>query len=179
MQRQRPVASVANPWTPQHRMLSVVRCQKVQQDTTLLSGQLLTGCEWLTRQLPQRSEAWWKTRRRVLRTFTQKRPSGRDAALDVIIAAQDAIGASQDCCITAFSKKLRKHGRLLGPMARDGVGFQPIVWSAEGRPHPIVERVIGFAAEFTVRNHPEACEGFLYANGAGKSQSHYRSVLPE
>ena len=82
---------------------------------------------------------------------------GRDAALDVTIAAQDALGAGEDCCATAFRRKMRRYAHLLGPLARDGVAFRPLVWSAEGRPHPVVDRVLSFAAELAARRHPESC----------------------
>ena len=88
--------------------------------------------------------------------FTNAAIPGRDAALDVTIAAQDAAHAGEDCCASAFRRKLRKYARLLGPLAREGVGFRPLVWSAEGRPHPVVERAMGYAAGMAARKHPEA-----------------------
>ena len=88
--------------------------------------------------------------------YTKAALPGRDAALDITIAAQDAVGAGDDCCAKAFNRKLRKYARLLGPMARDGIGFRPMVWSAEGRPHPVVERIVGFASELAARKHPDA-----------------------
>ena len=88
--------------------------------------------------------------------YTRAALPGRDAALDITVASQDAIGAGEDCCTTAFNKKLRKYARLLGPLARDGVGFRPMVWSSEGRPHPVVDRIINFAAELAARKHPDA-----------------------
>ena len=88
--------------------------------------------------------------------YTKAAILGRDAALDVSIASQDAINAGEDCCRTAFNKKLRKYARLLGPMARDGIAFRPLIWSAEGRPHPVVDRVIGFASELASRKHADS-----------------------
>ncbi len=88
--------------------------------------------------------------------YTRAALPGRDAELDITIASQDAIGAGADCCATAFNKKIRTYARLLGPLARDGVGFRPMVWSAEGRPHPVVERIVGFAAERAARKHLDA-----------------------
>ena len=89
--------------------------------------------------------------------YTRAALPGRDAALDITIASQDAIRAGADCCASAFNMKLRKYARHLGPLACDGVGFRPLVWSAEGRPHPVVDRVIHFAAEVAARKHPDAC----------------------
>ena len=89
--------------------------------------------------------------------YTRAALPGRDAALDITIAAQDAIAAGDDCCATAFHKKLRKYAQLLGPLARDGIAFRPLVWSAEGRPHPVVDRVVSFASELAARKHPDTC----------------------
>ena len=89
--------------------------------------------------------------------YTSAALPGRDAALDVTIAAQDAAGAGDDCCATAFRGKMRKYAKLLVPMAKDGVGFRPMVWSAEGRAHPVVGRVLSFAAELATRKHQDAC----------------------
>ncbi len=38
-------------------------------------------------------------------------------------------------------------------MADDGVAFRPMVWSVEGRPHPVVLRVLGYAAEIAARRN--------------------------
>ena len=89
--------------------------------------------------------------------YTSAALPGRDAALDVTIAAQDAAGAGADCCATAFRGKLRKYAKLLGPLARENVGFRPMVWSAEGRSHPVVGRVLAYAADLATRKHPDAC----------------------
>ena len=72
------------------------------------------------------------------------------------VASQDAINAGVDCCKTACNKKLRKYAMLLGSMARDGIAFRPLIWSAEGRPHPVVDRVIGFASELASRKHADS-----------------------
>ena len=53
--------------------------------------------------------------------YTSAALPGRDAALDVTIAAQDAVGAGDDCCATAFRGKIRKYAKLLVPLARDAV----------------------------------------------------------
>ncbi len=38
-------------------------------------------------------------------------------------------------------------------MAEEGIAFRPMVWSAEGRPHPVVLRVLGYAAEIATRKN--------------------------
>eukprot|EP00929_Paragymnodinium_shiwhaense_P026577 TRINITY_DN1578_c0_g1_i1.p1 TRINITY_DN1578_c0_g1~~TRINITY_DN1578_c0_g1_i1.p1 ORF type:complete len:384 (+),score=60.22 TRINITY_DN1578_c0_g1_i1:335-1486(+) len=87
--------------------------------------------------------------------YTNAAIPGRDAALDITIVSQDALAAGEDCCATAFRRKIRRYRDLLEPLARDGVAFRPMVWSAEGRPHPVVGRVIAFASELASRKHPE------------------------
>ena len=57
--------------------------------------------------------------------------------------------------MTAFRGKMRKYAKLLGPMAKEGVGFRPMVWSAEGRAHPVVTRVLTYAAEQASRKHED------------------------
>jgi len=71
-------------------------------------------------------------------------------------SAKHSAAAGPDCCATAFRKKMRKYYQLLEPMARDGVSFRPIVVSAEGRPHPVVHRIVAFAAGLASRKHPDA-----------------------
>ena len=89
--------------------------------------------------------------------FTGAALPGRDAALDVTIAAKDVTGAGDDCCVIAFRGNMRKYAKLLGPMAKEGVGFRPLVWSAEGRAHPVVTRALTYAAEQASRKHEDVC----------------------
>eukprot|EP00973_Karenia_brevis_P091402 12407308-Karenia_brevis.AAC.1 len=94
------------------------------------------------------------SRARPADVFTQAAIPGRDAALDVTIAAQDASGAGLDCCATAYQRKLDHYRGILNSLSESGIAFRPMVWSAEGRPHPVVNRVLGFAAEIAARKMP-------------------------
>ena len=91
--------------------------------------------------------------------FAKAALPGRDAALDITIISPDSKGAGDDCCATDYTRKLRKYARLLPQLARDGVAFRPLVWSSEGRSHPVVDRVLSFAAEMAARKHPECYAG--------------------
>ena len=67
---------------------------------------------------------------------------GTNAALDITIAAQDAIHAGTDACISAYRRKMTRYSNILPALRRAGVIFKPMVWSAEGRPHPETVRVM-------------------------------------
>ncbi len=57
-------------------------------------------------------------------------------ALDVGIASPDAQHAGDDCRATMYAEKVAyyaPHGDALG---RQGIDYQPLIWSAYGRPHP-------------------------------------------
>ena len=67
---------------------------------------------------------------------------GVRAALDVCVAAQDAVAAGPDACGAAYRRKMRHYQHLFPQLRRAGVVFQPMIWSAEGRPHPAATRVM-------------------------------------
>ena len=67
---------------------------------------------------------------------------GTQTALDITIAAQDAIHAGLDACRSAYSRKMNNYAHLLPSLRRAGIIFQLLVWSAEGRPHPATVRVL-------------------------------------
>ena len=89
-------------------------------------------------------------------TTTQSRPAdiltnaavpGRSAALDVCVAAPSASRAAGDAAEAAFRRKLRRYRREIPQLAAAGIVFRPMVWTANGRPHPVVTRTLAFAAE--------------------------------
>ena len=67
---------------------------------------------------------------------------GRQTALDITIAAQDAQHAGRDACASAYRRKMIRYSNILPALDRAGIIFQPMVWSAEGRPHPATTRVM-------------------------------------
>ena len=89
-------------------------------------------------------------------TSTQARPAdilstaavpGRSAALDVCIASSNAAAAAGDAAEAAFKRKLRHYRKVIPELNRLGIAFRPLVWTADGRPHPAVTRTLRFAAE--------------------------------
>ncbi len=48
---------------------------------------------------------------------------------------------------------MRRYQKARMQMAEEGIAFRPMVWSAEGRHHPVVLRVLGYAAEIVARKH--------------------------
>ncbi len=72
-------------------------------------------------------------------------------ALDVGIAAPDAVNAGPDCAATMRSRKLAEYGPHLEAMARDGVSYVPMVWTAWGRAHPETTRVMVAIAKRAAR----------------------------
>ena len=67
---------------------------------------------------------------------------GTRTALDITVASQDAFHAGTDACATAYRRKMTRYSSILPALRRAGVVFQPMVWSAEGRPHPATVRVL-------------------------------------
>ena len=83
---------------------------------------------------------------------------GRSAALDVCIASSSAAIARGDAAEAAFKRKLRHYRALIPELAAAGVVYRPLVWTADGRPHPAVSRTLGYAAQ-------------LAASKAGRSET--------
>jgi hypothetical protein len=93
-------------------------------------------------------------------TSTQARPAdiltnaavpGRCAALDVCIASPNAAAARGDAAEAAFQRKLNHYAEIVPELHRTGIAFRPMVWTADGRPHPAVTRTLRFAAERAAR----------------------------
>jgi hypothetical protein len=89
-------------------------------------------------------------------TDTQTRPAdilttaavpGRSAALDVCVASPNAAIAVRDAAEAAFLRKLRRYRREIPQLRAAGIIYRPLVWTADGRPHPAATRTLKFAAE--------------------------------
>ena len=72
---------------------------------------------------------------------------GRSAALDVCVASPNAAAAAGDAAEAAFKRKLRRYRREIPQLRAAGIVYRPLVWTADGRPHPAVTRTLAFAAE--------------------------------
>jgi hypothetical protein len=60
-------------------------------------------------------------------------------------------GCHGDAAEAAFRRKLM-HYKLASPeLAAAGIIFRPLVWTADGRPHPAATRTLRFAAESAAR----------------------------
>ena len=55
------------------------------------------------------------------------------------VAVGDAAGS-------AFKRKLRRYRTEIRELAAAGIAYRPMVWTANGRPHPAVTRTLHFAA---------------------------------
>ena len=84
---------------------------------------------------------------------------GRGAALDVVVASQEALSAGVDCIATAVKRKLRRYRHILDDLEAAGIAFRPLAWSAEGRAHPIVQRVMAHVAQQVARTRPDSSAG--------------------
>ena len=86
---------------------------------------------------------------------TQARPAyiltsaavpGRSAALDVCVASPNAAGAQGDAAEAGFRRKLRHYADAIPELSRAGIADRPLVWTADGRPHPAVVRTLAHVA---------------------------------
>ena len=57
-------------------------------------------------------------------------------ALDVGIASPDAGDAGDDCTVSMYARKLGYYEPYTAVLDRQNITYQPVVWSAYGRPHP-------------------------------------------
>ena len=102
---------------------------------------------------------------------------GATAAVDVTIASQDAMHAGTDACATAHRRKMNRYRHILPALRRAGVIFQPLVWSAEGRPHPATVRVMESALRMVrTRKGAEAAADFRDRWRATRSPSPLRGA---
>jgi hypothetical protein len=72
---------------------------------------------------------------------------GRSTALDVCVASPNAAAAQGDAAEAAFRRKLHHYRQVIPALASAGIAFRPLVWTADGRPHPAVVRTMKYASE--------------------------------
>lgn len=84
---------------------------------------------------------------------------GRRAALDVCVTSPNAAEARDDAAASAFQRKMRHYAHIIPELHRAGITFRPLVWTADGRPHPAAMRTLRFAAERAARKHGGAGAG--------------------
>ena len=78
------------------------------------------------------------------------------SALDVGVAAPDAVHAGRDCAQTMFASKIATYRPHLSAMAEDGVSYIPMIWTAWGREHPETTRVLDIIAKRAARRRGAA-----------------------
>ena len=71
---------------------------------------------------------------------------GRSAALDMCVASSIATAAGGDAAQAAFDRELSQY-RELGKFRQQNTHYRPLVWTADGRPHPAVTRTLQYAAD--------------------------------
>ena len=57
-------------------------------------------------------------------------------ALDIGIASPDAERAGADCAVTRYAEKIERYSAYTAMLDAQNVAYQPLVWTAYGRPHP-------------------------------------------
>ena len=57
-------------------------------------------------------------------------------ALDVGIASPDSLHAGEDCTATMYAEKVANYAMHAVALDRQNITYQPLIWSAYGRPHP-------------------------------------------
>ena len=63
----------------------------------------------------------------------------------------NAAAAKDDAAEAAFQRKLRHYAQVIPELHSVGIAFHPMVWTADGRPHPAATRTLAFAAEMAAR----------------------------
>ena len=73
-------------------------------------------------------------------------------AVDVMVKAPNATGAGHDCTEAGKREKLDHYGDILGELERQGIVYAPAVFSAYGRRHPDVTKMLLEAARRAARH---------------------------
>jgi plasmid replication initiation protein len=87
----------------------------------------------------------------------------------------------------AFTRKLRRYRTEIIELRNAGIVFRPMVWTADGRPHPAATRTLKYAAELAAsRNSQQASASSLLGRWRHEVQisilrrraGMHRAVLP-
>ena len=82
--------------------------------------------------------------------LTTAATAGRSAALDLCVTSPNAAAAAGDAANAAFLRKRHRYRHILPQLERAGILYRPMVWTADGRPHPAATRTLRYAAERAV-----------------------------
>ncbi len=83
--------------------------------------------------------------------LTSAAGSGRLAALDVGVVAPEARGAGTNCVEAMHATKLARYAPYQDELERANIKYEPMVWSAYGRPHANTLRIIRQLAKRAAR----------------------------
>jgi hypothetical protein len=72
-------------------------------------------------------------------------------AIDVIVKAPATAGCEGDCVEEGRREKMKRYGPYLGELAEQGIRFAPASFSALGRWHPEVEKMLVIASQKAAR----------------------------
>ena len=75
----------------------------------------------------------------------------------------DALHAGTDACRSAYRRKMLRYASILPALRRAGVISQPMVFSAEGRPHPATVRTMECTLRMVRARRGEEAEAELRA----------------
>ena len=82
--------------------------------------------------------------------------------LGCMCGVPNAATAMGDAAAAAFGRKLRRYRREIQELSAAHIAFRPLVWTADGRPHPAATRTLRFAAEMAAtRNSAESSPGSI------------------
>ena len=73
-----------------------------------------------------------------------------DIFTDVCVASSNAAAARGDAPQAAFDRKTSHHSREITARLAQGIVYHPLVWTADGRPHPAVTRTPQFAPDIAM-----------------------------
>ena len=85
--------------------------------------------------------------------LTSATSDGRLTALDVGVISPDATGAGEDCVTTMTQRKMQRYQPFADALEANGVRYQPVVWSAYGRPSTETVRLIRSMARRAARRN--------------------------
>ena len=94
--------------------------------------------------------------------LTSAASPGRRAALDIGITSPNSTTASQgggDAVAAMHRRKAAKYAPDRSTLRAANIVYQPLIWSADGRPHPAVRRAMAYTASVAGHIDPDMAAG--------------------
>ena len=76
---------------------------------------------------------------------------GMLAAVDICVASINSSAAGRDAAAAAYKRKRRRYADQIEHLRKGGIQYRPMIWTAEGRPHPQTLRMLSQAADRAAR----------------------------